>query len=95
MGMLTCWPLVRVVCSRYNGAPLQVGDRVMILSGPQKGRIGEVYQITTGQGGWDLAKLDLGQEIGEIFMDIFEEYAVMKINAKQNGAPVRNEHRFS
>ena len=77
--MFTCWPLVRVICSRYNGAPLKTGDQVMILSGPQKGKIFEVYEITVGQGGWELARLDLGEERKEKFRDIFEEYSLLKI----------------
>jgi len=79
VGMFTCWPLVRIICSRYNAAPLQAGDQVMILSGPEKGKIAEVYEITKGQGGWNLAKLDLGQERAERFRDIFEEYSLFKL----------------
>ncbi len=51
LGMFTCWPWIRVICSRFNSAPLQIGDRVLILSGPQKGTTAEVYEITVGQGG--------------------------------------------
>lgn len=79
LGMFTCWPLVRVVCSRYNGAPLKVGDRVIILSGSEKGKTAEVYEITIGQGKWELARLNLGQERQEKFRDIFEEYSLLKI----------------
>src|SRR2546421_4504231 len=39
LGMFTCWPWIRLICSRYNSAPLKVGDHVMILSGPQKGTV--------------------------------------------------------
>jgi hypothetical protein len=45
-----------------------------------------VYEITTGQGGWDLARLDLGQAHKEKFTDIFEEYAVLKIKGEPDGA---------
>jgi hypothetical protein len=82
LGMFTVWPLIRVVCSRLNGAPLQIGDKVLILSGPRKGDIAEVYEIVVGQGGQKLARLNLGKERGERFADIsdiFEEYSVLKI----------------
>jgi hypothetical protein len=79
LGMFTCWPLIRVICSKYNGAPLKAGDQVIILSGPQKGKKVGVYQITVGQGGWELARLDLGHERNEKFTDIFEEYSLLKI----------------
>ena len=51
----------------------------MILSGPHTGDIVQVYEITVGQGGWDLARLALGQECKDRFTDIFEEYALLKI----------------
>jgi hypothetical protein len=79
LGMFTCWPLVRVICSRYNGAPLKVGDHVLILTGPDKGKISEVWEITIGQGGWKLARLNLGEEPSRKFRDIFEEYSLLKI----------------
>jgi hypothetical protein len=84
LGMFTCWPRIRIVCSRFNGAPLNTGDHVMILSGPHKGGMADVYEITVGQGGWELARLDLGQERRDRFTDIFEEYALLKI---QRGKP--------
>jgi len=62
LGMFTCWPLIRRACCRFNGAPLKIGDQVMILSGPHKGEMTDVYAITIGQGGWNLARLKLGQE---------------------------------
>lgn len=78
LGMFTCWPLIRVLCSRYNGAPLKQNDQVMILSGAHKGTIVNVYEITKGQGGWELARLNIGQE-----SKIFEEYSLLKI--KEDG----------
>lgn len=83
VGMFTCWPLMRVICSKFNGAPLEIGDHVMILAGPQKGNRAEVYEIIVGQGGWDLARLDLGPENKDHFTDIFEEYCLLKIKSGQ------------
>jgi len=82
LGMFTCWPLVRIICSKYNGAPLKVGDQVLILTGPDKGKTVEVWEITVGQGGWELARLNLGEERSQKFRDIFEEYSLFKIKDK-------------
>jgi hypothetical protein len=87
LGMFTCWLPVRIFCSRYNGAPLKVGDQVHILSGPQKGAVANVYEIITGQGGWELARLDLGAERAKKFRDIFEQYSVLKISEKPTSHP--------
>lgn len=90
-GMFTAWPFIRVLCSRINGAPLKAGDQVMILAGRDKGRLAEVYEITKGQGGWDLARLDLGRERKTRFTDIFEVYSLLKIkNGSLEKAPEEN-----
>jgi hypothetical protein len=78
LGMVTCWPLARRLCSRLNGAPLRVGDRVLILSGPQKGDVADVGEITRGQGGWNLAVLNLRSDTARL-PAIFEEYSLLKI----------------
>ena len=82
LGMFTCWLPLRIFCSRYNGAPLKKGDHVLILSGPQKGTVAKVYEIITGQGGRELARLDFGDERAKRFRDIFEQYSVLKIRDK-------------
>lgn len=78
IGMLLLWPLFRVVCSKINGAPFGVGERVLILTGPHRGRLVSVYEITAGQGGWNLLRLELGQDAKDSYKDIFEEYAVVR-----------------
>lgn len=80
LGMLTCWPLIRPLCSKYNGAPFRIGDQVMILSGLHKGTVAAIYEISPGQGGWNLVRLKLGAEYEEKFTDIFEEYSVLRTN---------------
>jgi len=80
LGMFSIWPLVRKFCSRYNGGPVLVGDQVQILIGPRKGHIALVYEVTIGQGGWELARLDLGQESKKAFSDIYEVYSILRIN---------------
>ncbi len=82
LGMFTCWPVVRVTCSKYNAARLQVGDQVLILSGPDHGRTAPVYQIYRGQGGWQKVRLDLGPEAKEKYRDIFEFYSLLKIASR-------------
>jgi hypothetical protein len=85
VGMLTVWPLVRIFCSRYNGYPLATGDQVVVLSGPLKNTRAEVYEITTSQGGWDLARLNLGEERRKKFRDLFEEYSLLKVTKRGFG----------
>lgn len=75
LGMFTCWPLIRVICCKCNGNLLAEGDQVMILSGPQKGKIVEVREMRTGQGGWAIAKVDLAG--GRKY---FPLYSLLKIN---------------
>jgi hypothetical protein len=62
LGLLLFWPLLCVGCSRYNGAPLAAGDHVMVLSGPQAGKLAIVRDLLISQGGWKLAHVDLGDE---------------------------------
>ena len=85
-GMVFCWPWVRVICSRFNGAPHQVGERVRVLAGRHAGKEATVYEKTVGQGGWMLARLDLGEELREKFGDLVEEYQVMKVGDITGGA---------
>jgi len=95
-GMFTCWPWIRPICSTFNGAPLKTGDRVLVLAGPPRGTTAQVYEITTGQGGWDLARLDLGPAHRDKFTDIVAEYSVVKIKGEPDSAanrsqPIRSE----
>lgn len=82
LGMFTCWPWIRPICGRFNGAPLQTGDRVLVLAGRHQGTTAQVYEITTGQGGWSLARLDLGPSHRNKFTDVVEEYSVLKIRGR-------------
>jgi hypothetical protein len=82
LGAVISWP-VFALCRRVNGAPLKSGDRVLILSGPHRGTATEVYEITTGQGGCALVRVDLGPSYKD---DIFEEYAVLKLKGEPDGA---------
>jgi hypothetical protein len=84
LGMFTCWPWIRPICSRLNGSPFKVGDHVLILSGPLRGGTADVEDVTVGQGGWHVVWLDLGPERRKTISNIFEEYSLLKI---QNGEP--------
>jgi hypothetical protein len=48
-GVFACWPWMRPLCSRFNGAPLKVGDRVEILTGPHRGTTTSVYEVTAAR----------------------------------------------
>ena len=79
LGMFTCWPGVRALCRKLNGAPFKVGDCVVILAGPLRGTAAKVEDITKGQGGQDVVWLELGPERRKNFSNIFEEYSLMRI----------------
>jgi hypothetical protein len=61
---------------------LKVGDKVKVLTGPLCGKIAIVYEVPLGQGGWSLARLELGHEQKEKFTDIFEQYSLLKLTEK-------------
>jgi hypothetical protein len=63
-----------------NGGPFQVGDTVMILTGPHRGRIARVY--STWQG--DNVRVEIGEEAARGFADIFSPLQLMR-------APARSE----
>ena len=78
IGMFTIWPAVRKKCSSVNGSPLRVGDRVKVLKGEHKGKSTIVYEILSGQGGWDMARIDLGSDSKNTFKDSREQYELFK-----------------
>ncbi|HTR42970.1 MAG TPA: hypothetical protein VMH87_15255 [Pseudomonadales bacterium] len=87
LGIFLCGPFIFIACRKFNGAPLEVGARVIILSGPQKGAVAKVYEMTIGQGGQKLARLDLGDERAKTFRDIFDQYSVLKIRGNPTSQP--------
>ena len=85
LGMFTCWPWIRPLCCKLNGAPFKVGDHVVIMVGDMRGTVAEVEDITKGQGGQDVIWLDMGPERRKKFSNIFEEYTLKKIkNGEQD-----------
>lgn len=82
VGIFTCWPWLRPICGKVNGAPLKTGDCVLVLAGRHQGTTAQVYEVSTGQGGWNLARLDLGPSHRDKFTDVVEEYAVLKIEGR-------------
>ena len=85
LGMFACWPWIRPLCSKVNGAPFELADRVMILAGPLRGTTAEVEDITKGQGGWNIIWLGLGPERRKRFSNIFQEYSLFKMRGGQQG----------
>ncbi len=79
LGMFTVWPCIRKLCSKINGAPLQIGDRVQVLKGRYKGKVCEVYETPKGQGGRYLARIEMGVDLKSKYQDIFEQYSLLKV----------------
>jgi len=76
--------LVFAITGRLNGAPHEIGESVMVLSGPYSGRVTTIYEIPEGQGGQPVPKVDLGAEAQQKYHDIFEEYALLRMSSKPN-----------
>ena len=87
VGLFTCWPLTRSVCSKFNGAPFRMGDIVLILSGPHKGKVTKVYETSVGQGGCSLVSVELGLKSPTDYSDLFQDYAVLRIDVGERDAP--------
>lgn len=83
VGGFFAWPFVRPLCSRINGGPLRIGDAVVILCGPDRGRLAKVYETPTGQGGWQLACVTVEDEDAASENGIYETYQLLKTNANQ------------
>ena len=81
-GMFTLWPLIRWNCCRYNGAPLSVGDEVVVLLGPKKGQCALVEEMMAWQGGWKIARLAGVANDGDLAPALFEEYSLMRIGQR-------------
>ena len=60
-----------------NGGPFKVGDTVMILSLPHRGRVARVY--STWQG--DNVRVDIGEESAKRFEDIFSPVQLLRAPA--------------
>lgn len=78
--MFLSW-LVVGICRRVNGAPHQVGECVMILSGPHLGETACIESIMIGQGNQPLLSVSLGtaeRDIGDHFLADYEVIKVAK-----------------
>jgi hypothetical protein len=74
--------LVLPVCRRLNGAPHETGEQVLILSGDRSGFATSIYEITNGQGGQPVPRVDLGIEAKEKFKDLYDEYCLLRISPR-------------
>lgn len=58
---------IYIVREHMNGGPFKIGDRVLVIGGPHRGRVGLVYSPWQG----DTVRVDVGEEAKEAFKDIF------------------------
>lgn len=77
-GAFTVLRLVIRICRHVNGAPFTVGDYVTILTGARSGTVAKVYELTRGQGGDLLPRLELGSEAQDKHRDIFDDYTLLR-----------------
>ena len=76
-GLFICFflsPFYRAM-ERVNGGPFDKGDRVYAISGPQKGRVVEVYSRWQGL----QVRIELGEEAKKTFKDVYRTLSLMKI----------------
>jgi hypothetical protein len=69
-------------CRRFNGAPHEVGERVIVLSGRHSGTSTVIAEVTRGQGGLPLLRVDPGSNVKESFGDLFEEYELLRLSSR-------------
>lgn len=65
-------------CNHMNGAPFEIGEKVLILRGPHVGQETQVGGFTKGQGG-ELLVLELGEDAGERYRNLFAECHVTRV----------------
>lgn len=74
--------LIVAVSRRLNGAPHEVGESVLVLSGSHAGRSSTVYGIAKGQGGQPLPRVELGTEAKEKSLDVFDQYQLLRMSPR-------------
>lgn len=62
-----------------NGGPFQVGDQVLILTGPHRDRICRVYSLCQGGS----VRVEIGEIKDEKIEDIFPPYQVFKVESTE------------
>ena len=81
--VLVIW-FVFPVCRRVNGAPHEKGERVLILTGKHSGTSTSIYEISKGQGGQPVLRVDLGDEVKEMFGDFYEEESLLRLSPRSH-----------
>ena len=74
-------------CDYMNGAPFEMGEKVVILRGPYVGQETQVLGFTEGQGGVKLLVLDLGEDADERFLNRLEECHVTRVKRLTTCSP--------
>ena len=67
------------ICRRLNGAPHEEGERVLILSGKHSKKSGLIYEISIGQGGQPVLRVDLGDEAKKSYEDMYGEESLLRL----------------
>lgn len=85
LGVMTFGSLFCPVVYWLAGAPFAVGDKVMILRGPRKRKIAEVYEVWDSRG---QVRLRLSDEERDAVADVFSCNEVIRIKEpnKENSA---------
>jgi hypothetical protein len=78
-GFMFLWSFTRKLCSKANGAPYKLNEKVLIIAGANKNRFGLIRGIEKSQGGWPLLVLEIDHPIEAKAQRIYEEYSVIRI----------------
>ena len=81
-GSFSFFWLVIGLARRVNGAPHEVGESVLVLSGPFSGRVSTIYNTSIGQGGQPIQRVDLGAEAKENYSDTFDEWSLLRLSPR-------------
>ena len=76
LGAMLVFPLLRGLAKRINGGPFAVRDPVLILTGPQRGRVGLIYELWPMRG---QVRVDLGAAEKKSVTDVIGDYQVLRV----------------
>ena len=75
-GASVLWAILGSIVARHQGRPFEIGDKVAVLTGRERGTVTTVYEI------WDTrgeVRVDLGPEARDAATDVFSEVEVVEL----------------
>jgi hypothetical protein len=85
-GVMLFGPFLGMLARKVNGAPFAVDDRVMILIGRHKGKIGSVYELWPSRGE---VRVFLNEEEKKKVTDVFGNHQVWRIGKENDASQIK------